>query len=466
MVNYKYSKGLSLKHIHLIFIAIFSLILAIASPLFVFWFSESKSFAEGDSPGALRTSALAGVLGTATFLSYLQTRRGNDLQQTKFETEKEFNEISTLKERFHNIVEKIDNTTDSAGVKSILLLSNLADEWIALGKEKLLLNNEKENQNSKIIKIYEKEVQTIIDSLCSIAIDTENFSPRVLNTVISTIESRINQSEFSWDCYNFNFRNLKASSDIKIKISNKFHGSFNFQNCTFNSCAVHFEIIDVKQINIDFSESHFLNTDFRLLAKKVSHNINFNFKDAKIKKSNFHLRCDLRENDRVSFYKAEFTERSALELNKVNLLSGSDFSVSEACFDSSSLKIINSVIVDSYFKIAKSKFLNKSNIVISSSKFSGDRKFNNVTVGKSKFLMQNTTLHDTNFRFIDCDLRNPNFIILDVFLDNSSLDFSRSSFSKQGNYKIESIKISSLLEKASIRGLKDGWEVAKISYVE
>lgn len=120
----------------------------------------------------MRTTFLALIVGSLTFLTFTENRRRNDIASSKNDWDKQQTIRMNRRDRYISLVDKLSNESSAVRLGAVHALVLLADEWVderSKEKNKEESDNilDREHEGLKGSDIAHKEAQNIVRVLCA-----------------------------------------------------------------------------------------------------------------------------------------------------------------------------------------------------------------------------------------------------------------------------------------------------------
>lgn len=188
------------------------------------------SFQKDGTGSVLLQSMLTASGGLVVLLTFMESRRKNDIDELKNTDEKIQRTQSSRYEKSIKSIELLSSPNTFSAISAVHNLCRLADEWI----------DEWINTPGETYRKSEQEAQAIVNVLCTYIRESGNsnhinYKDAVGETIMNEIYNRIDKSDNShsiWSGLDFNFKGANFTFPIKLKkIADV--GGMDFKGCTF-----------------------------------------------------------------------------------------------------------------------------------------------------------------------------------------------------------------------------------------
>ena len=189
------------------------------------------SFQKDGTGSVLLQSMLTASGGLVVLLTFMESRRKNDIDELKNTDEKIQRTQSSRYEKSIKSIELLSSPNTFSAISAVHNLCRLADEWI----------DEWINTPGETYRKSEQEAQAIVNVLCTYIRESGNsnhinYKDAVGETIMNEIYNRIDKSDNShsiWSGLDFNFKGANFTFPIKLKKIAGIEG-MDFKGCTFH----------------------------------------------------------------------------------------------------------------------------------------------------------------------------------------------------------------------------------------
>lgn len=189
------------------------------------------SFQKDGTGSVLLQSMLTASGGLVVLLTFMESRRKNDIDELKNTDEKIQRTQSSRYEKSIKSIELLSSPNTFSAISAVHNLCRLADEWI----------DEWINTPGETYHKSEQEAQAIVNVLCTYIRESGNsnhinYKDAVGETIMNEIYNRIDKSDNShsiWSGLDFNFKGANFTFPIKLKKIAGVEG-MDFKGCTFH----------------------------------------------------------------------------------------------------------------------------------------------------------------------------------------------------------------------------------------
>ena len=189
------------------------------------------SFQKDGTGSVLLQSMLTASGGLVVLLTFMESRRKNDIDELKNTDEKIQRTQSSRYEKSIKSIELLSSPNTFSAISAVHNLCRLADEWI----------DEWINTPGETYRKSEQEAQAIVNVLCTYIRESGNsnhinYKDAVGETIMNEIYNRIDKSDNShsiWSGLDFNFKGANFTFPIKLKKIAGVEG-MDFKGCTFH----------------------------------------------------------------------------------------------------------------------------------------------------------------------------------------------------------------------------------------
>lgn len=188
------------------------------------------SFQKDGTGSVLLQSMLTASGGLVVLLTFMESRRKNDIDELKNTDEKIQRTQSSRYEKSIKSIELLSSPNTFSAISAVHNLCRIADEWI----------DEWINTPGETYRKSEQEAQAIVNVLCTYIRESgnsnhTNYKDAVGETIMNEIYNRLDKSDNShsiWSGLDFNFKGANFTFPIKLKkIAGV--GGMDFKGCTF-----------------------------------------------------------------------------------------------------------------------------------------------------------------------------------------------------------------------------------------
>lgn len=173
------------------------------------------SFQKDGTGSVLLQSMLTASGGLVVLLTFMESRRKNDIDELKNTDEKIQRTQSSRYEKSIKSIELLSSPNTFSAISAVHNLCRLADEWI----------DEWINTPGETYRKSEQEAQAIVNVLCTYIRESGNsnhinYKDAVGETIMNEIYNRIDKSDNShsiWSGLDFNFKGANFTFPIKLK---------------------------------------------------------------------------------------------------------------------------------------------------------------------------------------------------------------------------------------------------------
>lgn len=188
------------------------------------------SFQKDGTGSVLLQSMLTASGGLVVLLTFMESRRKNDIDELKNTDEKIQRIQSSRYEKSIKSIELLSSQDTFSAISAVHNLCRLADEWI----------DEWINTPGETYRKSEQEAQAIVNVLCTYIRESGNsnhinYKDAVGETIMNEIYNRLDKSDKShsiWSGLDFNFKGATFTFPIKLKKIASV-GGMDFKGCTF-----------------------------------------------------------------------------------------------------------------------------------------------------------------------------------------------------------------------------------------
>ena len=189
------------------------------------------SFQKDGTGSVLLQSMLTASGGLVVLLTFMESRRKNDIDELKNTDEKIQRTQSSRYEKSIKSIALLSSPNTFSAISAVHNLCRLADEWI----------DEWINTPGETYRKSEQEAQAIVNVLCTYIRESGNsnhinYKDAVGETIMNEIYNRIDKSDNShsiWSGLDFNFKGANFTFPIKLKKIAGVEG-MDFKGCTFH----------------------------------------------------------------------------------------------------------------------------------------------------------------------------------------------------------------------------------------
>lgn len=225
-ILYAWYKKKKCNNIFALFSAFILIALSFGAPI-----AFNLSFQKDGAGLVLLQSMLTISGGLVVFLTYMENRRKNDIDELKNADEKIQRTQSSRYEKSIKSIELLSSKDTFSAISAVHNLCRLADEWI----------DEWINTPGETYRKSEQEAQAIINVLCTYIRESGKsnhgtYKDSVGETIMNEIYNRLDRSDTShsiWSGLDFNFKGSNFTFPIKLKKIAGVEG-MDFKGCTFH----------------------------------------------------------------------------------------------------------------------------------------------------------------------------------------------------------------------------------------